>query len=272
VTIEVTLRVRASRRQVKAMIARLPSLIAGGGTLADALKMRLGLTALGLIYNAFMAKSEGGTDDAGGRWVPLKKTTIAYSRTHRKIYGKGGKYLMSMAWLPKGSRRAQDAPSWMLTSDQRKRWWALYRSFGGTALPGKAYHRPGSRSIAAAMAWRILKAEGAKTLLETYGNLRVPILRDTGLLLNSLTPGIVVGEESPPLPLPKVPDQVLRSGLSDVVVGTNRKFAVVHHEGRGHVPQRRLWPAPGRWPNAWWHQIQKQMVYGVIDVVKYLFQ
>ncbi len=79
-------------------------------------------------------------------------------------------------------------------------------------------------------------------------------LRDTGLLLNSLSPGVVSSE------------QIFRVGRGEVIIGTNRKGAMAHHMGTKHLPQRRLWPDPKDWPNAWWDDIMDQARQGLLDL------
>jgi hypothetical protein len=97
------------------------------------------------------------------------------------------------------------------------------------------------------------------------GNRPVEILRDTGLLLNSLSPALPADlAKHPP---PPVANQVFRLGVAAVMIGTNRKWAWVHHEGLpGKIPQRRLWPAPARWPSAWWQDILEQAREGLIEM------
>jgi hypothetical protein len=247
-----------ARAKVLAIVRRVPQMAMGKiniGEAADALMVRMGLTALMFIKQAFVIKASGGTDEAGESWVPLKKTTVAYSRRH-----------LGVLWP--GSKRAPFAPSWMLTEKQRKRWWDLYRSFGGGSPSGSAYHAIGvGGGWAAARAWAIVKAEGGKTLLGEYGNTKVQILRDTGLLLNSLSPGFIPTDQNPPVPPPKPEDQVFSFAHGEVIVGTNRKWAIAHHEVRGHNPKRRLWPEPSKWPSGWWSSILNQGRMGLIDIL-----
>ncbi len=255
--------VRATRAQVLRELRRLPALVRGGpsgaGGAVAALQVRLGLSILGDVKTAFVQKAAGGTDEAGDRWTPLSPKTIAYSRRH--------------PGLPPGKKRAERAPSYALTQAQRRRWWALYQSFGGTRSKGRPYHARGSRSMAAARAWKILKSEGATTLLDLYGSTRVQILRDKGLLLNSLSPGVQVGDQTPPVPPPKPPFQVFRLTAGVVILGTNRKWAITHHRGvPGRIPQRRLWPQPSRWPQRWWTGALRQAIMGVNDVIRYLLR
>lgn len=83
------------------------------------------------------------------------------------------------------------------------------------------------------------------------------ILRDTGLLLNSLTPGY------------PSPDQVFEIGIDSVTVGTTRAGAADHHNGdpARRLPQRRLWPEPENWPDYWWEDMQDVLRQGIIRLV-----
>lgn len=248
--------VRSSRATVVAAVGHLPQEARGSGAVAKAMMVRLGLTLLGRIRAAFVTKSRGGTDEAGDRWAPLSPKTIAYGRRHRKKPGSSKESRVfsrakRLPWVPRSSIRAGYHPSYALTDRQRDRWWDLYRQ-------GLAMFR-GNKASAAKRAWSISKREGATTLIAQYGGEKVDILRDTGLLLNSLSPGSTVTE------------QVFRAGPGEVIVGTNRKGASKHHSGiPGRLPQRRLWPDPSRWPSSWWLDIAEQGRDGLIDVVVYL--
>ncbi len=144
------------------------------------LQVRLGLTLLGRIKNAFIVKAKGGTDEAGLRWKPL-------------------------APLTKKLRRGK--PPYL-------------------------------------------------------------ILRDTGLLLNSLTPGAITPGASTP---PVVPEQVFRLNPGVVTIGTVRPWAWAHHQGlpfrRPPLPQRRLWPEVSHWPSSWWLDLAEQAQQGIVDIV-----
>lgn len=235
---ETVIYVRATRAAVMQAIFKIPEAAKSGGALADAMMVRCGLVALGRIKEAFVTKSSGGTDEAGERWKPLSPKTIAYSRRHPGV--------------PHKSVRAASAPSWMLTTPQRDKWWEMYRR-------GLAMYR-GDKSHAARRAWFILKRAGATTLMDKYGHTQVEILRDTGLLLNSLSPGVTSAE------------RVFRTVPGEVIVGTNRKWAGVHHRGseNGRIPQRRLWPEPGKWPSIWWIDLLEQARQGLVDIAIYL--
>ncbi len=246
--------VRATRAAVRQAVDHSPQQARSTGAAAKAMMVRCGTVALGRIMRAFIEKSRGGTDEAGDSWKPLKPTTIAYGRRHRKKPGnprtQGPVFSRAkrLPWIPKKQIRAGFAPSYALTAKQRDRWWQVYSQ-------GLAMFR-GNKGSAARRAWAILKREGATTLIAEYGNAKVDILRDTGLLLNSLSPGTSSS------------NQVFRVLPGEVIVGTNRKHAGTHHRGnpsRG-LPQRRLWPDPKRWPSSWWLDILEQARQGLIDI------
>jgi hypothetical protein len=229
-----TIYLRKSRQEVVSIIRQIPSACRGNVSEAQSaakqLLIRIGMTALSKIKQAFVVKARGGTDECGLSWPALSPATIAYSRRHPGV-------------LWPGAKRAPFAPSWMLTEPQRKRWWQL------NAIGGAAY------------AWIIIKSEGGKTLIGEYGQTPVEILRDTGLLLNSLSPGI--GN----------PNQIFQTGRGEVIVGTNRKWAAVHHYGiPGKTPQRRLWPDPRNWTSAWWEQIIQSGREGLLEVALFMLQ
>ena len=261
---EHTVNVHAKRREVATLLRRLPEIAAGrrGGAavFVRAMHVRLGLAALGHIREAFVVKARGGTGQRLEQ-VFAQCAEEALDRRRHLTLPRAGTPALSGARSPKPKARAKDRPSWMLTEIQRKRWWEVYRR--------KLAQYRGDKAHAAAVAWLVLKDEGATTLMATYGGASVEILRDTGLLLSSLTPGAPPAEaESSP---PRRPHQAFRLGRGEVVVGTTRPWARTHHEGvPGKIPQRRLWPPVPRWPAAWWADILTQARDGLIQVALYL--
>lgn len=234
-----TVYVRAGRAEIAQALAAITHV--GHGTsaevnvLAEAMMTRCGLVLLGRIKRAFVVKSCGGVDEAGDSWQPLSPKTIAYSRRGRTGTER------------KRAAQGHSLPSVALSAKQRDRWWSLYSR-------GLAMYR-GDKGHAAARAWVILKAEGAETLLMKYGGRKVDILRDTGLLLNSLSPGVAS------------PEQVFEVGRGEVTVGTNRVGAAAHHSGiPGRLPQRRLWAPPDQWPATWWQDLLEQAKAGLVEI------
>lgn len=158
-----TLQSRSSRAELRRTIASIPQELSSGATGVQDILRRCGQLVLDKIRDAFLVKSAGGTDEAGERWVPLKPTTIAYSRSGRNTR----------------ERNRSQRPSQGLTNKQQKEWWDLYRQ-------GLAIYR-GDKASAAKRAWGIMKQRGVKTLISKYGAQRVDILYNTGTLFNSIT-------------------------------------------------------------------------------------
>ena len=277
----------------------------------DAMLVRIGLQALSYIRQSFIIKAKGGTDAAGDRWPALKKSTIAYSRRHpglpiQKIRAQFRpswmlplekstpeqfdllrqalrvKHIrklaeaaiirregMSLAKLRKklGKDRVKEliaAEKKLLQENEfRSKWWKIY----GQQLA--RFH--GDKGHAAAIAWIVVKEEGAKTIIGEYGNTPVQMLRDYGLLLNSLSPSLAPDRATDVAPI--VDNQIFRLAPAAVTIGTNRVGAAAHHKGiPGKLPQRRLWPDPAKWPAAWWKGLLSQARQGIIDVVTSLLK
>ena len=146
----------------------------------------------------------------------------------------------SRAKRPNAWGKRETLPSQALTDRQQARWWAVYRQ-------GLAIFK-GDKGSAARRAWGILKAEGAITLFSKYSNVKVNMLYITGRTYNTI--------------------QVLRSGNGETVVGSEDVVAGAHHRGvPGRLPQRRLWPEPGKWPESWWQYILNKVLSSAVSVV-----
>src|SRR3989304_5315535 len=197
------------------------------------------MEALSLIKEAFVIRARGGTDDSGLKWEPLKRATVAGRR-------------------PPPHKKVGERPRGLLTVAQDDLWRKVY----GTTLArlkGKGFAVGDAKGLAAAQAWITVKAAGGKTRLDTLGGRQVDILRDTGTLLNSLSPGKDghSGHEN----------QIFRLEAGSVIVGTNRKGAAAHHYGTSRLPQRPLWPEPAKWPAYWWELLVGVAKSGIAAMV-----
>lgn len=226
---------RGSRSDLRRLLSALPALLTGRdprhADLAEQLHLRVGTAALSLIREAFLDKARDGTDETGLTWPPLKPETIAYNRRHPGLARQRSR----------AAKRGSNRPS--LTAAQDRRWRQLYASRAG----GNRATRE-TRARAAAYAWFHLKAEGATTVLQQYGGTKVEILRDTGILFNSLSAG--------------APMNRLEVQPGQVTVGTNVPYAAAHHNGTRTLRQRRLWPEPRTWPQRWWDELLAVLLEG----------
>ena len=72
---------------------------------------------LGKVHAAFLAKSRGGTDEAGIRWAPLTRATVA-----RRPIGPGDLSAIGV----KGTRIPADRTRGLLTPAQDRRWRSIF--------------------------------------------------------------------------------------------------------------------------------------------------
>lgn len=125
-----------------------------------------------------------------------------------------------------------------------------------------------AKNIAAAIAWKDAKANGAKTMLEVYGHRKVDILRDTGVLFNSLSPGEIVGSSADASYAP-APNQIVQDRPGELIVGTNVRYARAHQFGI-RVPQRKILPDPGTIPASWLAYFARQAIGGFVAAMHLL--
>jgi phage gpG-like protein len=97
------------------------------------------------------------------------------------------------------------------------------------------------------------------TKAQYFGRRQVDILRDTGKLLRSLTPGI----EEPPT-LSGSPGQIVRTGAGNLIVGTNVPYAEYHQQGTNNMTARPLWPQDGSIPEAYVPAISRAAIRGIL--------
>lgn len=253
---------KGNRADLRRILGGLPGILAGRAPdplgIALGLKLRVGVAVLSFIQDWFDTKADGGTDPGGVKWAPLSKAYLAYQRRFGKNEQKD---LATGAGLnPKLNKFAPGGKKGLLTEMELKSWRGIYSTtLARLRFAGVPEAR--AKNIAAGKAWAIMKDRGAKTKLEVFGNRKVQILRDTGILRNSLSPGI---EDQPSGANEQIFD-VTKPG--EVIVGTNVPYARAHHEGRGNVPKRPLWPDPEDWPEAAWGQVARVAAEGVIRAV-----
>jgi len=143
------------------------------------------------VYTAYEIKSEGGRDELGNRWKPLSPVTIARRPLRRgdvSRYGLGGR----------GERAYKRRVRGLLTPSQDRQWRAIFASKLVKFAP--VMGQAAAREEAAKIAWNILKARGAQTLVDALGHRDVLILRVTDTLYASYRPGTIRGKNYIPSP------------------------------------------------------------------------
>ena len=190
----------------------------------------IGLQALSDIKDDFVRKARGETGEDGVKWPKLSRKYLAYGRR----FGKGEQAaLKRSAGLHQGHRHRG-----LLSAAQNKRWKQIFAT--RLARFAASMSLEAAKARAAQIAWAQLKREGAKTKLMVYGDRQHEILRDTGVLLNSLSPGRIGGDSE----YEPAEAQIFKLVSSGVIVGTNVPYAAVHQNGskKKNIPARPFLP------------------------------
>lgn len=230
--------------------------LAGHGSegmgLAQGVKMRVANALLTEVELAFIEKSRGGTGSDGIKWPPLKRSTIAQRRI-----GAGDLAAIGI----KGAGQPKSRVRGLLTKDQDKLWRRVFATTAARLMAKFGMDERSAKIRAAQAAWAAVKAIGAKTKLEVLGGRQVDILRDTGELLASFSPGV---DEQPS----GAPGQIVRIGPATITVGTNKK--AWHHNTR--KPWRRAFWPDNELPEAWWNTMKLAAARGISEAVVKLIQ
>lgn len=256
-----TFYVRASRRdEVEALIRSLPAVLAGRAPdphgIGRGFRLRMAFAFFSVVKEEFIVKSRGGTDAAGIKWRPLSREYLAYQRPMGRN-GSGSRQ------PPRAGGLAPGGHDGFMSQKQLKAWRACYAHVLN-ALVLKGVPVDEAKGRAAATAWARAKKSGVRTKLDVFGSRDVEILRDRGILFNSLSPGVVLdngpaADYSPPTG-DGGQNQVVRDDGSSLLVGTNVDYAERNHRIRP------LWPPDGRLPQEWWDEILDAGVSGLLMI------
>ncbi len=245
---------RGSRQQAKEIVYQLAGMLTGkvrdSANIAKGVFLAIGFAALSDVKADFVRKARGGRGEDGETWPKLSKAYLAYQRR----FGPGEqKALKAAAGVGAAQRFGVAGNKGLLTKAQQKRWNGLFARLLARYLLSMPAGEAKAR--AAQVAWATVKREGAKTMLEVYGNRTVEILRDTGILLNSLSPGRIAGDSYEKPSGDGGAEQIFETIANGVIVGTNVPYAASHNYGdakRG-IPKRQFLPPvpPAAWVDRW---------------------
>ncbi len=257
-TIKTTLRAEQVQGRIRDLVASVVGKSLKYRSHVAGIKARTAYSWFSLVKQAFIVKSRGGTDDAGIAWPRLTAKYLAYGRR----FGRGEEAaLKKAAGLGRGNRYAPGGNKGLLTKAEQLQW---NKIFAGSLAYLRAQMPEGeAKARAAQIAWAKLKAMGAKTKLQVYGSRQVEILRDTGVLFNSLSPG----QASDNGYTPANAMQVARDLPGVLAVGTRVDYAKHHNFGAGRR-NRRLWPDGSSIPNSWTVRINRETRRGVLFAVQ----
>lgn len=252
-----TIYFRGTRQEAKQAIRSVVSMV--GGNEPDTLGVKrgvalsMGFAVLSDVKDAYVEKARGGTGEDGVKWAPLKPETIR----NRRI-GPGDKKAN-----PDIAAREKEV---------KKRVKQLVGRYLVSMPPKMALE------TAKRVAQSQITRETKKTTVNVYGGRSVEILHDTGILMNSLSPGVLSGDGlnvnySPPT------QQGGEQQLFDVtdngfIVGTNVAYAATHQYGstKKNIPARPFLPTNGQVPAVWWRRWLDVARAAVLEGIKLSLQ
>lgn len=253
-----TIYVRASIHQTRSVLRQLPAIISGNSPIGQdasrALALRLGVECMSFQKQAYLTKARGGTDEAGVKWAPLSGYTIM----KRLQKGKGRRGIQYGVKIERAFRRYQKAKEAYIATAKRLGGFSKRVKRSTVAKTKAKLEKLDLRLKLAKQRWE--KAE-ANLQAAIAG---IEILRDTGRLYNSLSPG-----ESGQIK----PDGFLEVEPGVAVVGTNVEYAPDHMQGRGFghpngppMPARPPLVDPALWPASWWNRLTNAATHGIADL------
>lgn len=256
-----TVFVRSSRRpEIEALIRQIPAMMEGRVPdtygIVRGFKLRVAFGFFSIIKENFIIKSRGGTDEAGIRWRPLSPEYLAYVRPMASAPGRGSRS------PPRAGGRSPGDNDGFMNAKQLKRWRGIYA--GLLKYLALQMDLGTAKAIAAATAWKRLKAEGVRTKLEVFGRRDVEILRDRGILFNSLSPGVITFAGPDASYSPPTDEggeyQVVEQEDGSLTCGTNVEYAA------RQFATRPAWPPGGELPDIWLAEIAEIGASGLMQI------
>jgi hypothetical protein len=240
---------RGSRADVSRIAQQLAGILSGREPdtlgIGRGFLLALGFAVLSSVKEAYVIKARGGTDAMGIKWPKLKPQTIANRRV-----GPGDIRSSALIREREKVRKRELARIKREFARQEGR---LFERFLLSLDAKEARKR--ARQMASARATR---ATGL-TKVQTLGARMVEILRDTGVLLNSLSPGRLAGEGANVVYSKPGgeggQDQVVDVSPGELIAGTNVAYAATHQFGdpSRNIPRRQILPDnESQVPEVWW--------------------
>lgn len=240
---------RGTRADVSRIARQLAGILAGREPdrlgIAKGFMLALGFGVLSSVKDAYVVKARGGTDAMGIKWPPLSPVTIANRRV-----GPGD---IRRDPIIKEREKIRKRELAAIKREFGKQEGALFERFLVSLDPRAARAR--ARQIASARATR---ATGL-TKVQAMGSRAVEILRDTGVLLNSLSPGRLSGSGAGTTYTKPSgeggQEQFFQTTPGELIVGTNVEYAGTHQFGDllRNIPARPFLPEDeNQISEVWW--------------------
>lgn len=266
-----TIRFQGSRADVTRVVQQLAAMLTGraqdNDQIARGFMLALGFAALSDIRAAYIEKARGGTDAMGIKWQPLAPETIANRRV-----GPGAKKARISVSDTAGQRLDKITQAQLVRDRERIRNRETKKAFRRFQLS-----LPRAEALRRARIVGGLKAtaDTGKTKVQTLGNRDVEILRDTGILFNSLSPGLLQGARYQKPTDQGGEQQIMETFPGELIVGTNVPYATTHQRGdpSRNVPARPFLPGDNYpVPQIWWDRWLRAANAALVSSIQILFR
>ena len=253
------------------VIRSLPAVLTGRapdiGGIARGLTSRLAFGFLSLVRDNFERKSRGEAGDDGKPWKPLSQAYLAYGR---RWSGQNKRHASGRV-TPLAGGRWPGGKDGFMSDSQERQWWVDYKQVLSFLIQR---HSPATaKGIAAGAATNRYKERGGETkwdspkLGKRQPGVGYAILRDTGNLANSLSPGSFT-ESGVSASYSPNGDQKFEQQPGQLFVGTNVFYAGAHHSPKDKSRQRRLWPE--KLPTFWMDDLVSLVRSGLLRIPEVL--
>ena len=232
---------RGTRYAARQLAYRLVSMLTGREAdsqgLARGVFTAIGYAALSDIKDDYVRKAKGGQGEDGVTWPALSPRTIAARRI-----GPGDKQQPHIAERLKAEKDAAKEARAKFTADSAVKRKKLVARFS-LSMPADEARARASAVIASERKAANFGLRGKFAVTDATGQRRVDVmsqrtvemLRDTGVLLNSLSPGEISGEGGSTTYTPPSgnggENQVFKLFESGIIVGTTVAYAATHQYG-----------------------------------------
>jgi len=233
-------------------LSSMPFVVFGTGAKEDfgrIVMTAIGFAAISDLHKSFVTKSRGGTDEMGVKWPKLSPVTIANRKVGKDDVFRGrsakggafvgGRYYHGGQYLPKNTIQEREK---IRKAEFRK---ALKRLM--VSMP-----EADARARAERVAQHRTTQLTGLSKLHALGSRDVEILRDTGVMLSTLTPGVFrMSKDSVSYDPPD--GQIFNVSADKVVIASSDPRVAMHDKGnpKRNLPRRQIFPGDDEIPEAW---------------------
>jgi hypothetical protein len=218
---------RYTKRELNRLLKSIPAYISGRKTdqhrIAQVFWRNYTQFMFNKFYTSFIIKSDGGVDELGNSFPPLKDSTII-----RRPIGKGELTKLKLTRKQTGISY-KDRERGLLSPEQNRTWKLIFSESVRRLLLNMG--EPEAKMLAAKFAWSQLKKDGALTKKKKFLDRDVKIMRETDRTIRSLKPRqMTQGDYQERV------DQLYSLKNGKVVLGTRVPYAKFHNGTRDVIP------------------------------------